>query len=145
MGIANTQKVQTLLKYTYGIVPIVAGLDKLSNILTDWSQYFSLGMAETFSVDLGFVMILVGIVEIAVGIVEIAVGIVVLLKPFIGGYITALWLVLIAMVLIVTGNHLDVAVRDLVMAIGAYSLVKLSEKQFPTPDRDLQSSHIRKI
>ncbi|SRR5690606_8491855 len=138
MGIANTQKVQTLLKYTYGIVPIVAGLDKLSNILTDWSQYFSLGMAETFSVDLGFVMILVGIVEIAVGIV-------VLLKPFIGGYITALWLVLIAMVLIVTGNHLDVAVRDLVMAIGAYSLVKLSEKQFPTPDRDLQSSHIRKI
>lgn len=138
MGIANTQKVQTLLKYTYGIVPIVAGLDKLSNILTDWSQYFSLGMAETFSVDLGFVMILVGIVEIAVGIV-------VLLKPFIGGYITALWLVLIAMVLIVTGNHLDVAVRDLVMAIGAYSLAKLSEKQFPTPDRDLQSSHIRKI
>ncbi|MCR9228264.1 MAG: hypothetical protein NXH90_12660 [Flavobacteriaceae bacterium] len=48
-------------------------------------------------------------------------------STIIGGYIVALWLTLIALVLIFTGNHFDVAVRDLVMAIAALSLVKLSE------------------
>ena len=28
-----------LLKLTFGIVPIVAGLDKFTNILTHWEQY----------------------------------------------------------------------------------------------------------
>ena len=36
--IQNTGNVQQLLKYTYGLVPIVAGLDKFSNILTDWKD-----------------------------------------------------------------------------------------------------------
>lgn len=121
MILSNVQKVQTLLKYTYGIVPIVAGLDKFTNLLTDWSLYLSPNPFQALSVDLGVLMVLVGIVEITAGIV-------VFLRPFIGGYLVALWLVLIALVLVVTGNHLDVAVRDLVMAIGAFSLVKLSEK-----------------
>ncbi len=35
---ANVQLVKTILKYTFGLVPMVAGLDKFTNILTDWSQ-----------------------------------------------------------------------------------------------------------
>lgn len=120
MILANVQKVQNLLKYTFGIVPIVAGLDKFTNVLTDWSQYMSTGLVELLPVDIGIFMGIIGVIEIAAGIV-------VLVRPQIGGYIVALWLVLIALVLIVTGNHLDVAVRDLVMAIAALSLVKLSE------------------
>lgn len=42
----NVQRVKHLLKYTFGFVPIVAGLDKFSNILTNWSQYVSEGFAE---------------------------------------------------------------------------------------------------
>jgi hypothetical protein len=36
------------------------------------------------------------------------------------------WLILIALTLIFGGHYFDVAVRDLVMAIGAYALAKLS-------------------
>ena len=33
--------IQTLLKFTYGLIPIVAGADKFSNLLTDWSHYLN--------------------------------------------------------------------------------------------------------
>ena len=61
-----------------------------------------------------------------VGIIEIIAGIIVLIKPAIGGYIVAAWLTLIALTLLASGNYLDVAVRDLVMAIGAFSLAKIA-------------------
>lgn len=120
MILANVQKVQNLLKYTFGIVPIVAGLDKFTNLLTDWSQYMSTGLIEALPVDIGIFMGIIGVIEITAGVV-------VFVRTIIGGYIVALWLTLIALVLIFTGNHFDVAVRDLVMAIAALSLVKLSE------------------
>lgn len=111
--------VKDLLKYTYGLVPIVAGLDKFTNLLTDWSQYLSSGLQDELPFDASTFMIIVGIIEIIAGIL-------VLVKTKFGATIVAIWLVLIALVLILSGNYLDVAVRDLVMAIGAYVLVKLS-------------------
>jgi len=120
MILSNVKKVQNLLKYTFGIVPIVAGLDKYTNLLTDWSQYMSTGLIDILPLDIGIFMGIIGVVEIAAGII-------VLLRPIIGGIIVAIWLTLIAAILIVTGNQFDVAVRDLVMAIAALSLVKLSE------------------
>ena len=37
----QTKKIQTLLKFTYGIIPIVAGADKFTNLLTNWAQYIN--------------------------------------------------------------------------------------------------------
>src|SRR5689334_16298003 len=34
------------LRLAYGLVPIVAGLDKFTNLLTDWTQYLSPTMAR---------------------------------------------------------------------------------------------------
>lgn len=109
---------QTLLKYTYGLVPIVAGLDKFTNILTDWSQYLSGGLRDILPFEVSTFMIIIGVVEIVAGVL-------VLTKTKIGAITVASWLVLIALTLIFSGQFLDVAVRDLVMAIGAYVLVKL--------------------
>ena len=111
--------VQTLLKYTYGLVPIVAGLDKFTNILTDWGQYVSTGLTEILPLEASVFMMVVGVVEIIAGIL-------VLTKTKIGAIVVSSWLVLIALTLIFSGQFLDVAVRDLVMAIGAYTLVKLT-------------------
>ncbi len=118
---SNVQFVQKLLKYTFGLVPIVAGLDKFTNLLTDWTQYVSTVVADLLPFEAGTFMAIVGVIEIAAGIL-------VLIRPFIGGYIVAAWLTLIALTLMFSGSYLDVAVRDLVMAIGAFSLAKLSEK-----------------
>lgn len=57
-----------------------------------------------------------------VGIIEIAAGIVVLSRfTILGAYVVSGWLTLIALSLIFSGHYLDVAVRDIVMAVGAPS------------------------
>ncbi|PVW15831.1 hypothetical protein [Marixanthomonas spongiae] len=119
---SNVNLVQTVLKFTYGLVPIVAGLDKFTNLLTDWSQYLSPGMESMLPFSAGTFMAIVGIVEIIAGII-------VFLRPVIGGYLVMAWLLLIALTLLFSGSNLDVAVRDVVMAIGAFSLAKLSQIQ----------------
>lgn len=111
---------KTLLKYTFGLVPIVAGLDKFTNILADWSQYLGSGLQDMLPFEASTFMMIIGVIEIVAGIL-------VLTKTKIGATIVATWLVLIALTLIFSGHYLDVAVRDIVMAIGAYVLVKLSD------------------
>lgn len=116
----NLQLVKKLLKYTFGLVPIVAGLDKFTNLLTNWSQYLSEGLAGILPFEPSTFMMIVGIIEIAAGIL-------VLTKTKIGAYVVSAWLVAIALTLIFSWSYVDVAVRDLVMAIAAFSLAKLAE------------------
>jgi uncharacterized membrane protein YphA (DoxX/SURF4 family) len=113
------QQVTTLLKYTYGLVPIVAGLDKFTNLLANWPGY----LGETVK---GLLPLSPSAFMMVVGIIEIIAGVLVLIRPAIGAWVVSAWLILIALSLIVSGHYFDVAVRDIVMAIGAYSLAKLS-------------------
>lgn len=53
-------------------------------------------------------------------------GILVILKPLFGAYVVMIWLICIALVLIIGGNYFDVAVRDLVMAIDAFSFAQIT-------------------
>ena len=62
-----------------------------------------------------------------VGVIEVVAGILVFTKTKIGAYVVSAWLVAIALTLIASWSYVDVAVRDLVMAIAAFSLAKLSE------------------
>jgi len=117
--VQNTQSVQRVLQYTYGIVPIVAGLDKFTSLLTRWEDYLSPSITGMLPFSAGTFMHIIGIIEIAAGIL-------VLLRPRTGGYVVMAWLIVIAITLIFGSHYFDVAVRDLVMAIGAYCLAKLS-------------------
>jgi uncharacterized membrane protein YphA (DoxX/SURF4 family) len=113
------EDIQTLLKFTYGLIPIVAGADKFTNLLTDWSQYLNPSLKSMLPVsDHAFMMV--------VGVIEIIAGILVFVNTQKGAYLVSAWLVLIALSLVASGNYLDVAVRDLAMAIGAFSLAKIS-------------------
>lgn len=112
--------VPVLLKWTYTIVPIVAGLDKFMHLLTNWDKYLAPVIVDFLPFQPHIFMLIVGIIEIIAGII-------VFIKPKTGALIVTLWLVAIAINLILTGEYLDVAVRDLVMAVGAYSLYLLSE------------------
>ena len=109
-----------LLKLTFGIVPIVAGLDKFTNLLTHWENYLHPGLAAMLPFAPHTFMMIVGVIEIIAGIIVLA-------KPAIGGYIVAAWLTLIALTLLASGQYLDVAVRDLTMAIGAFSLARIAK------------------
>lgn len=109
-----------LLKYTFGIVPIVAGLDKFTDLLTQWENYLHPGLADMLPLAPHTFMMIVGVIEIIAGIIVLA-------KPAIGGIIVAAWLTLITLTLLASGHYLDVAVRDLVMAIAALSMARLSK------------------
>jgi uncharacterized membrane protein YphA (DoxX/SURF4 family) len=116
---ATIRQVQNVLRLTFGIVPIVAGLDKFTNLLANWPGYLGANVSGMLSVNAVVFMKIVGVIEIVAGII-------VLLRPLIGAYIVMVWLICIALQLIIGGHFFDVAVRDLVMAIGAFTLAKLT-------------------
>jgi len=104
---------------TYGLVPLLAGLDKFFNVLADWSSYVSPQVADLLPVS---VPVFLGIV----GVIEMAVGLLVLTRwTRLGAWLAAAWLCLIAVQLVTLGM-LDIAVRDLAMAVGAYTLARLA-------------------
>jgi hypothetical protein len=109
-----------LLKYTFGIVPIVAGIDKFTDLLTRWENYLNPAIAHLIPFTPHTFMMIVRVIEVIAGLIVLA-------RPIIGGYIVAAWLTLIAITLLASGNYLDVAVRDIVMGIGAFSLAKISK------------------
>ena len=118
------------LRLCYGLVPIVAGADKFTNLLTDWSQYLPEMVSGMLPFDPGVFMIIVGVIEIVAGLA-------VLTKlTRLGGYVVAVWLLLIAVNVALAG-YFDIAVRDVVMALGAYTLSGLAawrgERLLPIP------------
>lgn len=112
--------VHSTLRIVFGIVPIIAGLDKFTNLLCDWTVYLNpLATRIVPLTDHTFMHV--------VGIIEIIAGCIVFAKPRVGGYIVMAWLIAIALQLIVWGRFLDIAVRDLAIALGgALSLARLS-------------------
>jgi hypothetical protein len=117
----SLSQVFNLLKYAFVVVPIVAGADKFTNILTDWEQYLNPSMAGMLPFSASAFMMIVGVIEIIAGVI-------VWKKTELGGYIVAAWLTLIALTLLVGWEFADVAVRDLVMAISEFSMAKMARE-----------------
>jgi hypothetical protein len=115
----TARSVWTILRITFGIVPIVAGADKFTDLLTNWDMYLNPTIASMLPFSSHVFMQIVGGIEIVAGIIVLA-------KPSVGGWIVMAWLICIALQLIAMGKYLDVAVRDLVMSISAMSLARLS-------------------
>ena len=116
----TVKSVWTILRLTFGLVPIVAGLDKFTDLLTNWDLYLHPGIASIIPFSAHTFMQIVGVIEIIAGLL-------VLIRPAIGAYVVMAWLICIALTLIASGKYLDVAVRDLVMSIGALSLARLTK------------------
>lgn len=116
----ETKKAVTVLRFTFTVVPVVAGADKFFNLLTQWDHYISPTMAGLLPFSTSVFMMIVGVIEICAGIL-------VFRKPALGGYVVALWLTCIALSLLLGFNAVDVAVRDLVMAISALIMARLSQ------------------
>lgn len=116
----NSIKVDTarkILYWTFGLLPILAGLDKFLHVLTDWDKYI-LSFQDIIPFSPHTFMMIVGIIEIIAGII-------VFIIPRIGAFIVAAWLACIAIVLVAGMNYYDIAVRDLVMALNAFCLGEL--------------------
>jgi uncharacterized membrane protein YphA (DoxX/SURF4 family) len=124
-----TDFVWKTLRIVFGVVPIVAGLDKFTNLLTDWTHYLAPAFARMIPFTPHAFMLIVGVIEIVAGI-----G--VLLTPWtrIFAWIVAIWLVCISINLLAAG-YLDIAVRDLVMAVTSVCLARLTAGERVTARR----------
>ena len=121
MGVANRSWRRTFL----------AGLDKYFNLLTDWTMYTSPLVLKLLPFSGRTFMHIVGVIEIIVGLA-------ILTKwTRLGAYVASAWLVAIAINLVSTGMFLDVAVRDLEMALAAFVLARMTEVRENTLDNEV--------
>ena len=111
---------RTALRLAIGLMATLAGLDKFFNLLADWPAYVAPVAAHLLPFSTHAFMQIVGLIEFAVGITILFV------KPSVGSYVASAWLLLVAANLVV-GGHFDIAVRDVVLAVGAFALARLSE------------------
>lgn len=109
------------LRVGLGAAAFLAGLDKYFNLLADWPSYLSPLATAILPFSAATFMHIIGVVEMIVGAVILS-GL-----TQIGGYVAAAWLVAIAINLVTTGHYFDVAVRDVEMAIAAFTLARLTE------------------
>jgi uncharacterized membrane protein YphA (DoxX/SURF4 family) len=109
------------LRAGLGATAFLAGLDKFFNLLADWPAYLSPIAAQVLPISAGSFMHLVGVIEMVVGAAILA-GL-----TRLGGYVAAAWLTGIAINLVTTGHYFDIAVRDVAMAIAAFTLARLTE------------------
>jgi uncharacterized membrane protein len=110
-----------LLRIGLGVGPFLAGLDKYFNLLANWPAYISPLALKMLPFSGQTFMHIVGVIEMIVGL-----AILTRWTRF-GAYVASAWLVAIAVNLVMTGAHLDVAVRDLEMALAAFVLARLTE------------------
>jgi hypothetical protein len=118
-----------LLYFTYGLFPIIVGLDKYFNFLADWSIYINPYIPQFFHITTPTFMHIFAIMQITTGLL-------IFLRPIIGGYIITLLLMVITVDLLSTAQY-DTAMRAIAMTIGAYVFVLLSrELRNPKPSKD---------
>jgi uncharacterized membrane protein YphA (DoxX/SURF4 family) len=109
------------LRAALGAAAFLAGLDKFFNLLANWPGYLSPLAAGLLPISASSFMHVIGIVEMAVG------ALILMGYTRLGGYVASVWLVGIAVNLIATGRYFDIAVRDVAMAIAAFTLARLTE------------------
>jgi uncharacterized membrane protein YphA (DoxX/SURF4 family) len=110
------------LRLTFGLIPIIAGVDKFTNLLVDWRQYLSPLATEVLPLTATQFMYGVGLIEIAAGVIVLS------RYTRVGAYIVSAWLAAIAINLVMVGYY-DIAVRDLALAVGAVALGQLTESR----------------
>jgi hypothetical protein len=108
-----------LLRIGFTVAPILFGLDKFANLLTDWEGYLAPSIDKLVPGTAHQAML-------AVGVIEVVAGLVVAIMPRWGGYLVAAWLGGIIVDLLILGDYYDVALRDFGLLLGALTLARLA-------------------
>lgn len=108
-----------LLRTVFTVAPVLFGLDKFTNVLTDWTTYLAPVVTSVVPLPGQTIMY-------AVGVIEILAGLLVAFRPRIGSLVVAAWLFGIIVNLLILGNFYDVALRDFGLLVGALALNRLA-------------------
>jgi hypothetical protein len=124
------------LRVGLGLTPILAGLDKYFNLLTNWEMYLNPLIPRLLHISVPAFMHIAGAVEIVAGLLVFS------RFTRYAAYIVMAWLLAIAASLVTQGLFLDIAVRDVEISFGAFVLAKLTEvRQLALRDDALNGEH----
>ena len=116
-----------LLRIAFTVAPILFGLDKFAEVLTDdWTRYLATEFNDIIPGSAQDAMYMVGAVEIVAGLV-------VLFSPRFGGLLVAGWLGGIIVSLLLVGGYGDIALRDFGLLLGALTLSRLATAYSAAP------------
>ena len=108
-----------LLRTVFTVAPILFGLDKFANWMTDWTAYLAPWVDRIIPGTAAQAMY-------AVGVTEIVAGLLVALAPRIGALVVTAWLAGIIVNLLTLGSYYDVALRDFGLLVAAMALFRLA-------------------
>ena len=108
-----------LLHVAFTLAPLLAGIDKFLNLLTNWQQYLAPWVTSMSPISGQDLMRIVGVIEIIAGVL-------VAFKPRIFAYVVAIWLALIIINLLTLVAFYDIALRDFGLMLGAIALGRLA-------------------
>lgn len=108
-----------LLRTVFTVAPILFGLDKFAQVMTDWDMYLAPWINGIIPGDAHQAMLLIGVIEIVAGVI-------VAVAPRFGALIVAAWLAGIIVNLVSMGAFYDVALRDFGLLVGALALAALA-------------------
>ncbi|HEU5316876.1 MAG TPA: hypothetical protein VFX49_12270 [Chloroflexota bacterium] len=110
-----------LLRHTFALASILMGADKFLHLLVDWDKYVAPALKRG-RLDGGHVYM------VGAGVVEILAGLLIWVAPRYGAYlVAALHFIFAASILIaLQRSYFDIAARDLVLALGALALARMS-------------------
>ena len=108
-----------LLRTVFTVAPVLFGLDKFANLMTDWTAYLAPWINDIVPGTAQQAMY-------AVGVVEVLAGVLVALRPKLGAPVVALWLAGIIVNLVTLGDYWDVALRDFGLLVAAVALWRLA-------------------
>ena len=107
-----------VLHWGFVVAPLLAGIDKFFNKLTNWEMYLWAPLGQLVGSAGNFMRI--------VGAIEIVAGLLVAFKPKLGAPIVAAWLMGIIVNLLLLGSYFDIALRDLGLFLAAVALFRLA-------------------
>jgi hypothetical protein len=106
-----------LLRLAFIVAPFVMGLDKFFNRLTQWPKFLCPLIMNRVPPE-AFMR--------ATGVTEMAAGVLVLVRPKVGAYVVAAWLLLIIINLLLIPGYYDIVLRDVGLLLAALALARLS-------------------
>lgn len=119
-----TAQAYALLRVGFVVAPILFGLDKFLDWLTDWEQYLAPQFNDVIPGSAHQAMLIVGVIEIVAGLA-------VAVRPRFGAYLVTAWLAGIIVNLLVLGDFYDVALRDFGLLLAALALARLATASSP--------------
>lgn len=110
-----------LLRHTYATASVLLGADKFVHLLVDWDKYVAPALKRG-RLDGGHIYM------VGAGIIEILAGLLIWVAPRYGAYVVAALHAMFAASILIAlqRSYFDIAARDLVLALGAVALARMS-------------------